>query len=275
MQSLGKGLIRKMGNQLEETVQYQFRLGDDAFPLNDLLGQTIKLHYFGAIFCLECGRKTNKSFSQGYCYPCFQKLASCDLCIMSPEKCHYDQGTCREPEWGEEFCMQPHIVYLANSSSLKVGITRINQVPTRWIDQGAIQAIPILRVQTRQQSGLVEVAFKSEVSDRTSWQAMLKNLAEPMDLAAKRDELFETLDNPLKELEDRFGIQAIQRLSDGKEEQINYPVLNYPEKVKSVNFDKQPLVEGQLQGIKGQYLIFDIGVINIRKFTSYEVEFFA
>jgi hypothetical protein len=171
--------------------------------------------------------------------------------------------------------MQPHIVYLANSSNIKVGITRINQIPTRWIDQGAIQAIPIMRVQTRQQSGFVEVAFKGQVSDRTSWQAMLKNLVEPIDMAARRDELFGDLESELAALEDRFGIQALQKITDAKTEDINYPVLNYPDKVKSINFDKQPIVEGQLLGIKGQYLIFDTGVINVRKFTSYEVEFYG
>lgn len=275
MESLGRGLLKKMANRLDSTVAYDMRLGDESFPMNGYLGQTIKLQYYGVIHCLQCGRKTNKSFSQGYCYPCFQKLAACDLCIMSPEKCHYDQGTCREPEWADEFCMQPHIVYLANSSSIKVGITRSNQIPTRWIDQGAIQAIPIMRVQTRQQSGFVEVAFKSQVSDRTNWQAMLKNVAEPIDMEGRRDELFLELEPELTALEERFGLQALQKITDVKTEAINYPVLNYPEKVKSVNFDKQPIVEGQLQGIKGQYLILDIGVINIRKFTSYEVEFYA
>jgi hypothetical protein len=273
MESLGKGLMKKMGNSLDATVSYEMRLGEESLPLNGYLGETIRLQFHGEINCIECGRKTNKSFSQGYCYPCFQKLAACDLCIMSPEKCHFDEGTCREPEWGEEFCMQPHIVYLANSSTVKVGITRINQVPTRWIDQGAIQAIPIMRVSTRQQSGFVEVAFKQEVSDRTSWQAMLKNVTEPMDLAVKRDELFHKLAPALTELENRFGLQAMQKITDVAQEEINYPVLNYPEKVKSLNLDKQPLIEGQLQGIKGQYLILDTGVLNVRKFTSYLVEF--
>ena len=275
MESLGKGLLKKMANRLAATVAYDLRLGDEAYPMNGLLGNTIMLQYAGNIRCQHCGRKTSKSFSQGYCYPCFQKLAACDLCIMSPERCHYDQGTCREPAWADEFCMQPHIVYLANSPNIKVGITRISQIPTRWIDQGAIQAIPIMRVQTRQQSGFVEVAFKKQVSDRTSWQAMLKNAAERIDMAARRDQLFESLETELGGLEDQFGMQALQKIVDAKTEEINYPVLNYPEKVKSVNFDKQPIVEGQLQGIKGQYLIFDIGVINIRKFTSYEIEFFA
>jgi len=275
MESLGKGLMRKMGNALDATVSYEMRLGEESLPLNGYLGETIRLQFHGEINCIECGRKTNKSFSQGYCYPCFQKLAACDLCIMSPERCHFDEGTCREPEWGEEFCMQPHIVYLANSSTVKVGITRINQVPTRWIDQGAIQAIPIMRVSTRQQSGFVEVAFKQEVSDRTSWQAMLKNATEPMDLAEKRDELFQKLESDLTELENRFGLQALQKITDVPQAEINYPVLNYPAKVKSLNLDKQPVVEGQLQGIKGQYLILDTGVINVRKFTSYLVEFSA
>ena len=114
----------------------------DDFPLNPYIGQRLTLKWHGEIKCQHCGRASKKSFSQGYCYPCSQRLAQCDLCVMSPERCHYDKGTCREPAWGEEFCMQSHIVYLANSSGIKVGITRPSQLPTRWLDQGAVQALP-------------------------------------------------------------------------------------------------------------------------------------
>ena len=145
MAELLQGQLHKMRVRLDDPVSYTMALGAQSMPLNPLIGRMIKLSYLGKISCVHCGRDTNKSFSQGYCYPCFQKLAQCDSCIMSPEKCHYDAGTCREPIWGDEFCMQDHIVYLANSSGIKVGITRASQVPIRWIDQGAIQALPIMR----------------------------------------------------------------------------------------------------------------------------------
>ena len=155
MKEIAEGILRKMKSRLEQPVSYKIPLGDNEVPLNPLIAKKIKLEYSGNIFCVNCGRKSNKSFNQGYCYPCFQKLAQCDSCIIHPEKCHFDQGTCREPVWGEKYCMQDHIVYLANSSGLKIGITRATQIPTRWIDQGATQALAIIRVRTRLQSGRV------------------------------------------------------------------------------------------------------------------------
>jgi hypothetical protein len=250
---------------------YQMVLGPQRIDMAPLMGQAITLQFAGEIHCQACNRLTKKSYSGGYCYPCSQNLAQCDLCIMKPETCHYDAGTCREPEWGESFCMQDHIVYLANSSGIKVGITRVNQMPTRWLDQGAIQAIPIFKVKTRQQSGLVEVAFKNHVSDRTDWRKMLKGGNEQIDLIAKRDELFSACQADIAELQQRFGEDAIQPLRDQQILDISYPVLEYPTKVKSHNFDKTPIINGVLQGIKGQYLIFDTGVLNIRKFSGYHI----
>ena len=271
MLELGRGALSKMGTRLEQPVQYSLRLGEQDLDLNALLGQGIRLEYLGAIHCSHCGRKTKKSFSQGYCYPCFSKLAQCDTCIMSPERCHYAAGTCREPAWGEQFCMTDHVVYLANSSGAKVGITRASQVPTRWIDQGATQALPIMRVATRQQSGLVEDVLRSQVTDRTNWRAMLKGEAPPLDLAQLAGEIFEACHVGVTALQERFGLQAIQPLSDLAVVDIAYPVLAYPAKVASFDLEKTPVVEGTLQGIKGQYLIFDTGVINIRKFTAYQL----
>jgi hypothetical protein len=271
MLELGRGALSKMGTRLEQPVQYSLRLGEQDLDLNALLGQGVRLEYLGAIHCSHCGRKTKKSFSQGYCYPCFSKLAQCDTCIMSPERCHYAAGTCREPAWGEQFCMTEHVVYLANSSGAKVGITRATQVPTRWIDQGATQALPIMRVATRQQSGLVEDVLRSQVTDRTNWRAMLKGEAAPLDLAQLAGEIFEACQDGITALQERFGLQAIQPLSDLAVVDIAYPVLAYPAKVASFDLEKTPVVEGTLQGIKGQYLIFDTGVINIRKFTAYQL----
>lgn len=273
MQVLAQGELRKMRTELTDgKARYQLVCGEQRLPLNALLGQRIGIRYSGAIKCLHCGRKTKKSFGQGYCYPCFTKLPECDSCIMSPEKCHFHLGTCRDPAWGEQFCFQTHIVYLANSSGIKVGITRATQVPTRWIDQGAVQALPILRVDSRLQSGVVEHLFKDQVADKTNWRTMLKGGIAPLDLKIERDRLFEGSAQGLAELEQRFGLQALQRL-DADEVSIEYPVLNYPLKVSSLNLDKTPEISGQLLGIKGQYLILDTGVINLRKYTSYEVEF--
>ena len=271
MLELGRGALSKMGTRLEQPVQYSLRLGEQDLDLNALLGQGVRLEYLGAIHCSHCGRKTKKSFSQGYCYPCFSKLAQCDTCIMSPERCHYAAGTCREPAWGEQFCMTEHVVYLANSSGAKVGITRATQVPTRWIDQGATQALPIMRVATRQQSGLVEDVLRSQVTDRTNWRAMLKGEAAPLDLTQLAGEIFQACHDGITTLQERFGLQAIQPLSDLAVVDIAYPVLAYPAKVASFDLEKTPVVEGTLQGIKGQYLIFDTGVINIRKFTAYQL----
>jgi hypothetical protein len=194
---------------------------------------------------------------------------------MSPEKCHYEQGTCRDPSWGEQYCFTDHYVYLANSSGVKVGITRGSQVPTRWIDQGATEAMPIFRVKSRYQAGLIEDCLREHIADRTNWQRMLKGNSEAVDLEQIRDEIIAKSESGLSEIEQKFGLLAIQRLYHQKVVDINFPVLEFPEKVKSLNFDKQPIVEGVLQGIKGQYLILDTGVINIRKFTAYNVQFSA
>lgn len=267
------GILRKMHSNLVEPVEYNFVLNNEEVPLAPWLGKPLRLTYTGKIYCLHCGRLTKKSFNQGYCYPCFMRLAQCDTCIVKPELCHYAAGTCREPQWGEQHCMQPHVVYLANSSTLKVGITRQGQIPTRWIDQGAVAALPILKVQSRYLSGLMEVAFKDHVADKTNWQQMLKSEAEPIDLAAQRDNLLPQVQDALRDLHHRFGDDAVELLPDASVVNIRYPVLTYPSKVKSLSFDKEPVVEGVLEGIKGQYLLFDTGVINIRKFGGYELEF--
>jgi hypothetical protein len=273
-----RGFLQKMTarqNDPIDPIDYYLNLGDEEVHLNPHIGSSIKLAYNGLIQCTHCGRTTKKSFSQGYCYPCFRKLAQCDLCMMSPERCHHAEGTCRDNEFAESFCMNDHIVYLANSSGIKVGITRPANLPTRWIDQGAVQALPVFAVQTRQQSGFVEVAFKAHISDKTQWQRMLKEEPAAVDLPEMRDRLIQEISVELDELQKRFGLQAIQPIANAEVQDFRYPVLEYPTKVKSMNFDKMPVVEGVLKGIKGQYLILDVGVINIRKFTAYEVEFSA
>ena len=267
-----RGMLRKMKTELAEVVNYTLLPDQGGLSVNDFLGLPLRLSFTGVIECVACKRLTKKSFNQGHCYPCFRKLAACDTCIMSPAKCHLAEGTCREPEWAALNCQVPHIVYLANTSSVKVGITRGTQVPTRWMDQGATQAKPIARVQTRYQSGLLEVLCAQEVGDRTAWQTMLKGDSDPQDLEAIRKSLMDSCREGIDDLKRQHGEEAFELLEDEPETTIRYPVLSWPEKVKAHNFDKQAVVEGTLMGIKGQYLILDTGVLNIRKFGGYEVD---
>jgi len=266
------GAVRKMRVEEGEPILYTLPVGHASVPLNPLLGSTIGIRHTGTVYCVACGRKTKKSFNQGHCFPCFRDLASCDGCIVRPERCHYHLGTCRQPEWGEANCLRPHVVYLANSSGVKVGITRGTQVPIRWIDQGAAQALPIARVASRRLSGLMEVAMKDHVSDRTDWRRMLKGEPEAVDLNAWRDSLLAKCADALSNLTDAHDSVAPEIITDAECRAFRYPVLEYPERVTAINLDKTPQAEGTLLGIKGQYLILDTGVLNVRKYGGYEME---
>ena len=269
-QNLGSGALRKMKAKLAEPVEYRLPIGDELVDLNPLIGHPVDMKFHGQIHCVHCGRETKKSFNQGYCFPCFKSLAECDMCIMRPETCHFHLGTCRDSEWAMGHCMQSHYVYIANSSGIKVGITRGSQIPTRWIDQGAIQAVPVFRIRNRYHSGLLEAAIKKHVSDRTDWRKMLKGGGEMIDLKQKAGDIIDQASADLENIEPEGGQLELEALDEPVVE-IDYPVLSHPEKVTSLNFDKTPEVGGILNGIKGQYLILDTGVINIRKFAGYQV----
>jgi hypothetical protein len=258
------GRILKMRVKPASPIEYVLPLGDDALPMNPLLGKTVRIEWGGEIRCTHCDREVKKSFSQGYCFPCFRRLAQCDRCIVKPELCHYDQGTCREPEWGETHCLIPHSVYLANSSGLKVGITRGTDPRTRWIDQGAFQGLVIRTVPTRLASGALEVALKPYVADKTNWRKMLQETPATLDMSAERDRVLDELAAGQPDFE-----APGHALPDAEVMEFNYPMLQHPKKIVSHNLDKKPEVEGQLEGIKGQYLIFDTGVINVRKYGGY------
>jgi len=268
---LSKMAITPAGDR--EHVQYQLLLDDHPIPLNQYLQHTIRMQWQGEIHCCHCGRKTKKSFSQGFCYPCFTSLAQCDTCMMSPEKCHFAQGTCRDNSWAEKVCFNDHIVYLANSSGLKVGITRSTQMPTRWLDQGAAQALPIARVKNRRLSGLLEDLLRQNVADKTNWRTLLKGDAKLLDLPLERDQLFDEFGSEINAIEQSEGVGSVTLIDNAVSEYFKYPVMQYPAKIVSHNFDKTPEVSGRLLGIKGQYLILDSGVINLRKFTSYNIQF--
>lgn len=253
-----------MLSELADSVKYSLPIGEKELEMNDFLGQEITLEYMGEIHCIKCGRKTNKSFSQGFCYPCFASAPETEECVLRPELCLAHEGVARDMVYAEKNCLTEQVVYLSVTSGLKVGVTRNTQVPTRWIDQGAVMAIELSRTPNRYTAGLVEVALKSHMQDKTNWRAMLKNdISFEGDIMEEKERAIELLPPEL----------AVFRSENDQITHINYPVERYPAKVSSLNFDKDPLVKGVLAGIKGQYLIFDDDrVINIRKFGGYLVK---
>lgn len=260
--------LHKMKTSLDTANNARYEL--EGICLNDYIGQQLKLEFLDEINCVACGAKTKKSYSQGYCFMCMRRLPECDICIVKPELCHFSAGTCRDSSWGEENCMKTHIVYLANTGDIKVGITKLKNIPSRWIDQGASQAIPIFAVESRLISGLVEVAIKEHISDRTNWRKMLQG--EPdnnIDFVTLRDQLIEKSSQKITEIKTKYGQNSVEPV-EAEIQNINYPILKYPTKLKSFNLDKDRLIDAKLIGIKGQYLIFDSGVINIRKFSGYK-----
>ena len=253
-----------MQTRLDDVARYTLVLDDVPIDMNEKIGEDIRLTFDGIINCIDCGRLTKKSFGQGFCYPCFRNSPEASECIIRPELCRAHEGEARDMAWAEKYCLVEQIVYLARSSAIKVGITRASQMPTRWIDQGATDAIVFARVPNRYTAGVVEVAMKEHLTDRTNWQRMLKNEVIDADLAETKASLVDSLDAELRQFVD----------TDDTVCSITYPVEKYPEKVKSVSFDKQAEIEGRLAGIKGQYLIFDDNrVLNIRKHNGYRIEF--
>ena len=252
-----------MRTELKDPVQYILPIGEDTVPMNEFIGKYIIFNWERKINCIACGQKTNKSFAQGFCYPCFINAPETSECILRPQLCQAHEGIARDMKWAERHCLQDHFVYLAISSGVKVGVTRSAQIPTRWIDQGAWKAIKLGKTPNRYTAGLIEIELKEHISDRTQWQRMLKNeLVKGVDLLDKKKEMLNHLSEELIKYEDE----------DNNIIEIIYPVKEYPEKVKSLSFDKLDEIAGRLWGIKGQYLIFDDGsVLNIRKHTGYKI----
>ena len=261
-----QGFIRKMKVSPTTPIQYTLPVGEELVGMNPLIGRSLSLVWSGKIACINCSRSIKKSFNQGYCYPCFTSLAECDMCIVKPELCHYHKGTCRNSEWGEKNCFRPHTVYLANSSALKVGITRGIEPSTRWIDQGARQGLPIRTVPNRLEAGRLEVALSEFVGDKTNWRKMLKGDPPAVELAAERDRLYAELETGHPD----FDVPG-ESVPDARVMELEYPVMTFPEKVVAHNFDKVSCLTGELSGVKGQYLYFGATVMNVRKYAGYEL----
>jgi hypothetical protein len=237
--------------------------------LNSWVGQNLTLEFTGKMNCIHCGSALRKCFSQGYCYSCSQTLARCDLCLMKPETCHFHLGTCREPAWGIAHCFQPHIVYLANSTGPKIGITRKINVPYRWLDQGAIQATALFEVRSRVQAGILEQIGRTFVSDKTNWRQLIREDSPWIDLEMNAMSLQESIWQAFLK-SSAFSPDEVLRLPF-QEHRYSYPLLRYPSHNRSLNLHKESTVKGELLGIKGQYLLFEEGGLNIRALTGCEV----
>ncbi|TGK14659.1 DUF2797 domain-containing protein [Leptospira fluminis] len=279
MKQLSSGYLRMLDHEGLDPVEYSWVVAEyqdgnsgkssATYPKQDFrfpsfLGKKVSLEFTGDIRCIHCGKHTKKSFNQGSCFSCFQSLAQNDLCILKPEICHFHLGTCREPDWGEEQCFQKHTVYLANTSGLKVGITKEQPVSNRWVDQGAQEAIPLLEVRSRRDAGVIEKKFSSIIDDKTKWQTMVTTDSVPADLASKKDELLSQLE--------AWDLDVVYQVVPTREStKIRYPFLRYPAKAKSFQPEKETKIDSLFLGIKGQYMLFEDGVINLRAYAGYEI----
>jgi len=246
----------------------------------------IHLLHAGRFECTTCGKPVKKLFD-GYCYPCLQNSAQADRCVLNPVGCHYMQGTCREPAWGESFCYQKHYLYLSFTDKFKVGITRQHQIPTRWIDQGATMAVLLADVGSRHQAGVLEAFLTQKFADKSHWLKMLRtgnDRPTHQEFNAVRLQALEMLTAGLKEKESgglKIAIpqnsptaDSINLLLEARTVEIEFPLWSeMPEKISSINLDKLPEVKSAVHGVKGQYLFLENGVFNVRRHEGYVVDF--
>ena len=254
------GTILKMKTRLDIPASYNLPIGDDFLDMNERIGHFIQLTWQKEIYCIGCDRQINRSFAQGYCYPCFLQSPQTSECIFKPHLCKAHLGESRDIEWSKKNCLTDTYVYLSLTSHLKVGVTKASHIPSRWIDQGAHYAIKFAKTPNRYLAGMIEVELSQHISDRTQWRKMIQGDYININLLDKKNELSNLLS------------QKMQKyiLNDDEITSLQYPGINKPEKIKSINLDKNPEFKGKLTGIKGQYLILDNqNVINVRKYTGY------
>ncbi len=262
---LFEGDLHKMHTKYANPIQYA--LGNK--HVNPWIGRYIEIRHTNNIHCVSCGIKTVESYGQGFCFNCFKTSPDNSPCIIHPELCQAHLGIGRDMEWERKYHLQPHIVYLALSSNLKVGITTQQQIPTRWIDQGASQAICFAVTPYRYLCGCIEVALKDYLDDKTNWKKMLRNETNTnIDLLQEAKKIQKLVPEDLRKYclpKDKLKVYSFQ-----------FPHNESPEKIQSTNLSKNKIVEGVLSGIKGQYFIFEDGqVINIRKHSGFEVQIVA
>ena len=257
--------LKKMDTDLRDLVYYTLDIHGEKHTMNDYIGKQIKIDWSGTVIC-NCGKQMTSFYrNSGFCYKCYWESPMASQSIFKPELCTAHLGIEeRDLAWEKEFQLTTHYVYLANSSGIKVGITRGSQGIVRWMDQGASQAILLAEVPNRRFSGDIEVALKRFVSDITNWRKMLSGIPETIDLVAMKQKLVSHVPDELKQYV----------LPDNTVTEINYPVTKYPVKIKSIKLERTPIIEGALLGIKGQYLLLDGDrVFNIRSHEGFISKF--
>ena len=257
------GNISKMLTKYENTVQYFLHLGENKLLMNSFIGKHVSISFKNRINCISCSAETKKSFHQGYCYSCFISVPQCDPGVLRPEQDMAHKGIARDLEYAKKYSLADHVVYLSITGGVKVGVTRLQQIPYRWIDQGAIKAIKLAKTPYRNLAGQIEVFLKDFISDKTHWSKMLNAKTADINLIDIKQELSSKLPDELK-----------QYVSfDNTITTINYPYNYSIDKFTTTSLDKTDIIEGKLIGIKGQYLIFENGkVMNVRKHNGYFVE---
>lgn len=258
------GNILKMRTELDKPVRYFLSNGNEEIFMNELIGSDVKIAYKNQINCIKCGRQITKSYAQGYCFPCFQNAPETEECVLRPELCNAHKGIARDMEFAKNHCLINHFVYLSYTSNLKVGVTRNTQIPTRWIDQGAIAAIKIAETPNRYIAGLIEVALKSRFADKTNYRKMLIKKDIDLDLLNEKLHAIGFLSDNLRQYS----------IIDNTITTIEYPIQFLPDKLVSINLEKEIYIIDRLVAIKGQYLIFHSGkIINIRNYAGYLIDF--
>ncbi len=252
-----------MTHEADDPIQYSLSLDEKPTPLNPALDKPFSIRFLNKITCVECGRSIKKTYDEGYCFPCARDLPQNAMCSVRPEKCEHENGSEQDREFFQAYCNVDHFVYLSLTSTVKVGVTRHWNIPSRWIDQGAVRGLVIAKTPERKLAGQIEVALAEHMADKTNWRKMLKGEVEDIDLADYREEAL------------GWVPKALQSYILKKEpvHTLNYPVLSVPPKIVSHNLDKENELSGHLTGVKGQYLIFENRVINLRKYSGYHVEF--
>lgn len=263
------GNLRKMKTSLGDEAQYRLPLFNmlkqaDEVDMNALVGKDLHIRFEGEIHCVVTGKKINKSFGEGMSFEAWRKAPQAVESIMRPELSRIHEGVAlRDFDWEEEHHNKPHFVYLSLTSDIKVGVTRQTNVPSRWIDQGATQAIVLAETPYRQLAGLIEVELKDYFPDKTNWRHMLTNTV------AENGGLLEAKEAALENLSEAY----YEFISENDTiTEIHFPVLEYPQKVTSLKLDTLTEISGNLRGIRGQYLIFSGGrVLNVRSHAGYKV----
>lgn len=257
------GQLEKMTHEDGQPIEYSLVLDEENTPITHRVGKNASIKFLGKIACVECKKNIKKTYGEGFCYPCFTELPETDLCMVKPELCEHEFGDETDQEYFQKYCNIDHFVYLSLTSGVKVGVTRYFNIPSRWIDQGAIKGLIIARTPQRKFAGQIEVALAQHMADKTNWRKMLTGEVEALNLEDFREKALEWTPPDLKKyiVRDEFPRELV------------YPIKESPKKVSSHNLEKEPELSGVLTGIKGQYLIFGNKVINLRKYTGYYVEF--